>query len=198
MHFHFSIRSQLAAILGAVLLMVGCGESDAAGEAANALAVVSSAVSECGGFGTASGALTDSSAVAGYCDAERLTWSYDKETGVLSLLNTRVVLNCCGDHGFTTTLAENGTYIVTETDYPEKTSTGSTDRCNCMCVFDYEISLDDIPSERVSLQLLRDVKEAESVATVWQGTLDLSESSTDNVVVTNEDDASVWCGSTTE
>ena len=163
--------------------------ADSASDPVNALNIKASAVSECGGFGTSDMALTDEVAAADYCDAEVLEWWYDKETGLLSLSNKRVVLNCCGDHRFNTELDEDGTYIVTEIDSPQKTSAGSYDRCGCECAFDYEISLENIPGEPISFRLLRDVTERESVDSVWEGTLDLSESSSGNTIITSEEEA---------
>ena len=153
--------------------LLGCTDADASG-----LEIKSSAVSDCGGFRTSDMALTDESAQSDYCDAEVLKWWYDEETETLSLLNARVFLNCCGEHGFATRMADNGTYIVTETDKPLK----GGGRCGCMCVFDYEISLEDIPAQEISLKLGRDVKDGES-STVWKGTLDLTGSNSDTIII---------------
>ena len=174
----------------AALFSLGCADNDPS----TALEVKASAVSDCGGFAASSAALTDEDAPADYCAAEVLEWSYDKDAEILSLLNTRVILNCCGDHYFTTERAEDGTFVVTETDSPQKTSMGTYDRCDCECVFDYEIELADIPSEEISLRLMRHVTDSGAAETVWGGTLDLTASSIENSIVTNEEDADPWCG----
>jgi hypothetical protein len=183
-------------LLSAALFSLTCGESKTPDDSANSLDVKASAVSECGGFGASKMALTDEAAVVDDCAGEMLKWSYDKETSTLLLLNTSVDLNCCGDHGFTTELTDDGVYLVTETDAPLGTSEGTYARCNCECVFDFEISLENIPAEPIAVKLMRAVKSMEnpkvneSYSTVWEGTLNLSESSSDNVVVIGGDDAS--------
>ena len=180
-------------LLGAWMLsafaVLGCADADSSAK----LDVKSSAVSECGGFAASSAALTDEDAAADYCAAEVLEWSYDKDAEVLSLLNARVILNCCGDHGFVTELSEDGIYVVTEFDKPMKTSAGSYDRCGCECVFDYEINLASIPAEEASFRLMRHVTDDGAAETLWEGTLDLTASSNGNSIVINDEDAGPWC-----
>ncbi|MBN2529499.1 MAG: hypothetical protein JXR76_24135 [Deltaproteobacteria bacterium] len=156
------------------------------------------AISECGGFETSESLVDkgDEGSFDNYCDAERLRWLYNADTQTLSLLNARVILNCCGEHNIEIAQNDDGSYLVTETDAPVRFDDGSTSRCGCMCVFDFELNVVGIPDEEISITLQRDVEEADAVQNVWQGTIDLtaalSSEATGSVVVSTES-AEPWC-----
>jgi hypothetical protein len=134
-----------------------------------------STLSECGGFAspTDSG---DSGDAPAYCDAEVLHWSYDGQTQELTLNNSRIELNCCGDHSMVIN-QEGDVYVVTETDAPEVYE-GQTARCNCACVFDFALQAEGIGQEPIELEIRRHVTdESQAAQTVFAGTLDLSQQS---------------------
>jgi hypothetical protein len=151
------------------------------------------AVSECGGFvkaGSPGAKITPPMAdPATYCDAERLLWVYDAATQSLGLSNTRVLLNCCGDHSISV-VEEGGTYVINEVDAPEAAAGGA--RCNCSCVFDYTISVEPIPEGALPIRLVLDVTDSMMPPkVVYEGSLDLTKGSGEIVI----DAATVepWC-----
>ncbi len=156
-------------------LLVAC---DGSGNEPSNVIPQSYAISKCGGFETRSTVTapapgTDSS----YCDAERLSWKYERASGKLVLSNLRASLNCCGDR--TMKLEErDGVYWVTETDEPQAIVTGSGPtraRCMCSCVFDLSIEAQSIPEGEIEVKLARDVTDSGSGAQVlWSGKLDLA------------------------
>lgn len=142
-------------------------------------------ISECGGFAAAS--KSDGPPLS-YCDAETLSFTHDAATGTLTLQNDRIVLNCCGDRGITATL-EEGVYVLRETDAPE----GGNGRCNCMCVFDFKVAVQGVPSQTIKVQLERTITDGNSgaAAIIWTGSLDLTQQS--GKVVVDATDAAPWC-----
>ena len=129
-------------------------------------------VSTCGGFAAAN---RDADP---YCDAELLKWAFDASSGTLSLLDQRVLLNCCGDHEFSVTFdPARGVYTATETDRPESIgSNGQGERCDCLCVFDWAIDVADVEPGTIQLELERhETDSAPSPHQVWAGAIDLSE-----------------------
>ena len=149
------------------LALAGCsGTTDVLeGPDSNEGTVVSqnSAVSDCGGF-TSSG-----QQASNYCDAEKLLWSFDKAAGVLSLVNTRVVLNCCGEHSFHVVRGTTGVYDALETD----TVGGQMGRCRCMCSLDFRTEIKDVSSTSIDLVLRRHITDEGAAKEIWAGTLDL-------------------------
>lgn len=148
-------------------------------------------VSECGGFEPVGQALTADEAA--YCDAEVLRWRYDSSFEKLVLTNTRVPLNCCGEHSMTVH-QEGETYVVTERDAPEQIGLLPVEgaRCGCMCVFDYEVTVRGVPEGTIEVKLVRDVTDDEGgPETVWQGTIDLGQGQ--GGIVVDESDAEPWC-----
>ncbi len=144
-------------------------------------------ISACGGFvGGNPGAKIPPPDPTTYCNAERLLWNYDASTKTLGLTNSRILLNCCGDHSITVT-KDGDTVVFTETDAPENGT-----RCKCMCVYDYASDVSPIETGILSFRIVRNVTDAQpAVTTVWEGTLDLS-AGTGEVVV-NTDDVGGWC-----
>jgi hypothetical protein len=183
----------LAAV--ATLLIVGCGDV----EGGNEVDGISqkALVSDCGGFLVKRSALKVPSALNAddYCDAEVLKWQYDSAAGTLTITNDRVLLNCCGEHGIKIEQQADGTYLITETDDPEKLDDGSTSRCLCSCVYDFKIEAQAIPNESISVRVVRDIAEESALIEVWEGSLNLPEEPTGSITV-NEDDASIWCDET--
>ena len=167
-------------LIAAMLALAACGSPDPAGPPQRA------AISECGGF--VRPAVWTPGDLAGYCDAEMLYWSYVAETGSLSLSNTRVILNCCGKHSMRIA-GENGTYHVTEVDAPEFGDA----RCDCMCVFDFNLDASDIPSGTIQLTATRRVTDDEEapVRAVFDGALDLTPGQGAEVIDTT--DLEGWC-----
>ena len=137
-----------------------------------------SEVSECGGFDERAASLRE---VDHYCDAEVLRWSYSPEQRLLLLVNTRVVLNCCGVHSFEVVYeSASDVYTATETDSPP----GEGERCRCSCPFDFRTEIVDVDAGSIDLVLKRDVTDLGSVADAWSGTIDLAGGS--GLVVLND------------
>jgi hypothetical protein len=150
-------------------------------------------VSACGGFDSAANSQALTADEASYCDAEILRWRYEGALDKLTLTNTRVLLNCCGEHSMTVH-QEGDTYIVTERDAPEQIGPlpGSGARCGCMCVFDYELAVQGVAGDSIALRLVREVTDSDAgVETVWEGELDLSEGQ--GGIVLDETDVEPWC-----
>jgi hypothetical protein len=124
-----------------------------------------------------------------YCDAEHLFWQYNAELKTIGLTNSRVILNCCGDHSVELT-RDGETVVFTETDAP-KASTGGA-RCKCNCVFDFAAVAAPIEPGITSWRIVRNVTDAQPATTiVWEGTLDLSAGAGQVVVSTSSADP--WC-----
>ena len=132
------------------------------------------ALSDCGGFDV-------TVELSEYCAAEVLTWDYDPSTKLLIFSDSRIVLNCCGEHDMSIQL-EDGVYTITEYDRPMQGRGGI--RCVCICPFDYEIEVQDMPAGEIQVQLLRDISDDErwNNTLVWEGKLDLTQES-GNVVI---------------
>ena len=128
-----------------------------------------SAISECGGFAEPGHDLPDQDPLT-YCDQELLHWSYDGASGSLALADTRVSLNCCGEHTMSLELVD-GVYVVSERDAP---GPGGY-RCRCMCALDYPLLATGIPEATIALRLEREITDSgEGVVQVWEGSLDLA------------------------
>jgi hypothetical protein len=185
-------HSLLALLLPIALAGCSGGEDGSGSGNGNAL-TQSPTVSECGGFAQMQAKIDPPMAdPATYCDAERLLWAYDAATQSLGLSNTRVVLNCCGDHAITVT-EESGTYVINERDAPQASAGGA--RCKCNCVFDFAVSVEPIPAGSLPIRLVLDVTDSGSPPkVVYEGSLDLSQGSGE--IVTSPDSADPWCGST--
>jgi len=147
-------------------------------------------VSECGGFETAGQALEVEE--MSYCDAEVLQWRYEAQLQRLTLTNTRVLLNCCGEHSMDAQL-EGSILIVTETDAPEQAGLlpGGA-RCDCMCVYDYELDVGNLAEGTIEIELVREVTDAEAGPdTVWIGVIDLAAGH--GGIVLDETEVEPWC-----
>lgn len=156
--------------------LAGCGGEDvgapqgAAGGSGSGQTIASenSAVSDCGGFGAGT------RGPVGYCDAEKLQWAHDPDDGTLSLMDARVMLNCCGEHDFDVYVdPDTGEYEAWVIDSPEMIE-GTPARCNCSCVFDFKTDVTGVRSTSIVLRLMRHVTDQGAAKQVWSGTLDLS------------------------
>jgi len=144
--------------------------------------------SECGGFAR----LTDSGSSGqepAYCEAEVLHWSYDAEREALSVTDSRIELNCCGDHDIQIEQVGDR-YVITETDAPEDMGAMGLARCDCMCVFDFALDAEGIPEEAIELAVVRNVTDGGGTTTIFEGSVDLTAGS--GFVVVDET-PSMWC-----
>ena len=172
-------------LLASLMLALGLSACDNGGES-NPIQQ-QSAISDCGGYILDSPSMKSPMGdAATYCDAEMLHWSYDANTGTLSLANNRVLLNCCGDHSMR--IAEDaGTYVITERDAPE----GGSGRCDCMCVFDFTLEAQNLPAGQLPFRLVRNVTDGDGAQVVWQGDIDLAQGAGSITVDTT--DVEPWC-----
>jgi hypothetical protein len=148
-------------------------------------------ISECGGFAgqgqpliLADPPMPDP---ATYCDAERLLWAYDAAAGSLGITNSRMLLNCCGNHSIKV-VEEAATYVITEVDAP----VDGDARCGCMCVFDFAVTVDSIPAGMLPIKLMRHVTDSgEPSSVVYEGTLDLSQAT--GTITIDPNTVEPWC-----
>lgn len=145
---------------------------------------VTDEVSDCGGFPELRPPMPHDGPIDGYCDAERLLWSYDPETTVLDMTDARVELNCCGEHSMDVEIID-GVYVFTETDRPD-----SAGRCDCMCIYDFALTASGVPNEVIDVRLERHVTDAGDAFLVWEGTIDLATGEGEIIV---SDEATMWC-----
>lgn len=147
--------------------MMGCPDTARRGE-----------VSECGGFPeTREFAITDHGhdGMRDYCDAQVLHWEF--ADGTLTILDSRVMLNCCGRHSVS--IIGGDTITIYEQDDPEPGAV----RCDCRCAYDFRAELDGLLAGPVALELLLHVTDVTDDPTLlWSGTVDLSDGSGEIVV----------------
>lgn len=152
-----------------------------------------SLVSECGGFAkTKVDPPTPDPAT--YCDAEQLLWVYDADAQSLGLTDARITLNCCGEHSMSVAVDDAGTYVVTERDAPQIVG-GMASRCNCMCVFDFGVSVEPVPAGTIDVRVVLEVTDSADASTVvWEGAIDLTKGS--GSIVIDSSSADPWCSQT--
>jgi len=183
------MKAELTKVLGcaavASFLAVACTTVET-GEPAEELAITQqSTVSDCGGFEPKVVEYDNPDAV-GYCDAEVLRWTYEASTQKLTIVDARMELNCCGDHS-STIVQDGDTYVVTQVDAPE----GGMGRCDCLCVFDFELQAEGIPAEAIEVKVLRDVTDSGvGPELVFEGTFDLTQAAGAETIDPNPSD---WC-----
>ena len=169
------------------LLAVACSTEvvDQEPEPSTSSITQESTVSECGGFAQPYG----SGDGVGYCDAEVVDWAYDAETKTLSLVDSRIELNCCGERQ--SRIEKQGDrYVITQTDAPEMID-GQGARCGCMCVFDFALDAQGIDEAAIEVEVIRHVTDDGSgPQTVFTGTLDLSQGTGQAIV---DPTPSEWC-----
>lgn len=174
------------------MMVMACGGGEGGGNT-NPPApdfTISPLISECGGFVSGgTGAKIPKPDPTTYCDAERLLWNYDAASKTLGLTNSRIQLNCCGDHSVKVHL-DGETVVFTEMDAPQAATGGA--RCHCSCVFDFASDVSTVEVGMTSLRIVRTVTDANpSTTTVWEGMLDLSLGAGEVVVSTET--AEPWC-----
>jgi hypothetical protein len=177
--------SILLATISCLSLTVGCLEGEPASEEPTPELAATDEVSDCGGFPELRPPVPHDGPIPGYCDAERLLWTYDADTAVLDLTNTRIELNCCGVHGMDIELVD-GVYVVTEQDDPEP----GGGRCDCICVYDFALTTSGVPADVIELRLERLVTDSGPSRVVWEGVIDLGEGEGEIEV---SDEPSMWC-----
>ncbi len=96
------------------------------------------------------------------------------------------MLNCCGEHDITVTQQPDGSYLVLETDIE-----GDEGRCRCECVFDYQVSIENIPLGTIDVVIQRSVEPETVLIDVWSGTLDLAEGGGAELI--DDSSAEPWC-----
>ena len=150
-------------VLSILILHFSC-ESDSPTESNNIFIVKSSQVSDCGGFPSESYSTTKSTEDEG----EKLIWNYDIKTHILTVLNSSVSLNCCGERTITAKKDEN-VIIISENDQPD--SVGG--RCDCICLIDFSIEIEGVSPGTIGLRL--DITIDADTYTQWAGTIDLND-----------------------
>jgi hypothetical protein len=162
MRFFFSLFLMLS-----FSTMMGCPDTVQEGE-----------VSECGGFpGTAEFAITDPGhdGMRDYCDAQVLYWEF--ADGTLTILDSRVMLNCCGQHSVS--IIGGDTITIYEQDDPEPGNM----RCDCRCAYDFRAELDGLLAGPVEIELLLHVTDVTDDPTqLWSGSVDLTDGSGEIVI----------------
>jgi len=122
-----------------------------------------------------------------YCDAEVLYWVLDGEE--LSVLNTRVMLNCCGEHSITVSQDGDGDITVREVDRPAQPG---YKRCFCSCNYDFRGDASGIEAGQVNLILERKkTDDSATFETLWEGQVDLAEGS--GQIVVDDVPADAFC-----
>lgn len=155
----------LLLVFFAAIYLTSCGQGDSNSPNQSDL------ISECGGFEAGGTAVLDT--LPDYCDAEVLHWMYEAGTGTLKLADTRIHLNCCGEHSMKVVYSD-GVYVVTETDRP----VDGDARCLCSCVFDFAVTVYDVPPGTTRIKILRIVTDQNPrQELVYEGELDLLEGS---------------------
>lgn len=154
-------------LISSFCTMVGCPSIAEEGE-----------VSDCGGFpGTRDHSITDHGhdGTGDYCDARLLHWEF--ADGTLKILDSRVVLNCCGQHSVS--IIGGDTITIYEQDDPEPGDL----RCDCSCAYDFRAELSGLAAGPVEIELLLHVTDVTVDPTqLWSGTVDLSDGSGEIVV----------------
>ncbi|MCE5251333.1 hypothetical protein LLG96_14050 [bacterium] len=167
----------LVIVLG-TLLFSSC-DSDSPVSQIGEIETAGSQVSDCGGFDNmtkrSAGDIPFASDPQTYLDAEKLLWLYDESTGMLSLLDRRVNLNCCGEHAVTAELLD-GVVLIREDDQP----LDGTGRCKCMCTYDFFIEVTGVPETVITLRL--DLTVDTTTVTKWEGDIDLRKGSGEIVI----------------
>jgi len=127
----------------------------------------SASFSKCGGFDQPANTKVPNP----NCGNEELVWTFDSSTGSLNLINQDIFLNCCGIHTLDVSDLAGGGFLVAEEDAPEQ----GGGRCNCMCLFDFMVDIEDVTEQVLPIKITRLVTDSSSPAeTVWEGSLDLS------------------------
>lgn len=136
-------------------------------------------VSECGGFPRESYRSVDDSWDE-YCASERITWTFDSQSNELSITNTRIWLNCCGERSMVVSESAPGEYSALETD-------SDAERCACDCFIDFQVTASPIAGQSIDLTIEREIPDNQpSSGILWVGSIDLTQLS-DIIEIPDED-----------
>ncbi|WP_437578212.1 hypothetical protein [Sorangium sp. So ce887] len=156
------------ATVGSLVLLSACLETEPAQVGT---------VSEAGGFVEPERRL----AVEGeesYCGAEVLRWRYDPSSGSLTVADSRLLLNCCGQRVMHVDRIDS-IYEITERDEPD----AANPRCDSVCAFDFAVAIPEVAPRKIYVRLLRDVVDAQgSAELIWQGEIDVRKLSGEVVI----------------
>ncbi len=176
------------AFLQICLIVVSCSSDSSMAPASRGDSVIIKYMSGCGGvLKAAKPVMYDMPFEVdekGYCEKELLYWQYNASIQVLNILNTRVCLNCCGDRDINA-FTDNGQLVIREKDQPEN----GTDRCRCMCCYDFYAELSGVAPGKRAIRLELTVDDSTRVK--WSGEIDLSGHS--GTVVINDTALSSGC-----
>jgi len=183
-----TVRTFDIVILPLIVLFTLCCDSRSPVQTADKISTANSRVSECGGFESPEKRMANdiplTRDISTYCDSENLQWLYDEDTLTLSVLNSRVLLNCCGEHDITASY-ENGMIVIAENDQP----VNGTDRCRCMCVYDFFIEISGLSPGVITLKL--DLTVDEDTRNKWEGTIDIRKKNGE--IIIDDKPLDNWC-----
>jgi hypothetical protein len=171
-----------------LVFCVGCdsGDSNTVEDNFSSISVgANPVVSDCDHFNTVPNKSFSQKEEIESCRDERLFWQYDEESQTVYFLNKNVWLNCCGVHSISIFLdKETGDFEIEETDDP----LNGTQRCLCMCFYDFEIDLIDSKtiSDTIYVMLTRVIDGHEDK--IWDGDLVLSVGEGDELIEENVGD----------
>lgn len=173
------INVRVIVLLITGLLVFAC-DSKSPVQTTNEISTVNPQISDCGGFISYSEKRTVNSVPfirdpETYCNAEKLLWLYEESTQTLKVMNARVLLNCCGDRKITA-VEDYGIIVISEDDQPE----GGTERCKCVCVYDFYIEISGITPGIKTVKLELTVDDATS--TKWEGKIDIRNKSGEIII----------------
>lgn len=159
-------------VLPLLVLFIYACDSRSPVQTIDKISIKDFSVSECGGFESAAKRTVNDIPFARdastYCNAERLQWLYDENTQTLKVMNSRVLLNCCGEHEITA-INDNNIIVIKENDQP----VNGEDRCRCMCVFDFFIEICGVKPDIITLKLELSVDD--TTLNKWEGKVDLGQ-----------------------
>jgi len=122
--------------------------------------------SDCGGFEFAE----QEKSVGDYCDDELIDWTYDAASGEFWIQDSRILLNCCGDHSMQVAVPNPDELYVLEID----NSIGGS-RCGCVCIYDYAVAAQNVPDTPTTLTIERSVDDCAACSGIlWSGPIDLT------------------------
>lgn len=129
-----AVAVAVAVLLAATLWACGNG---AGGNGGAGPTLIASTQSSCGGLSASD--LGFDLARAEYCEAEHLFWSYDPGARLLELEWTRLVVQCGADLGLAP--------LIDDTTLSVSWSDRSTERADCLCIFDVTATLSGVPAQ---------------------------------------------------
>ena len=138
------------AILLLAIAGIGCGDDSTVNDQVN-ITTVNSRISGCGGF-------NDSLKRWAADDiTETVIWSYDAESVTLRVLDSGVILNCCGEHAIEVQV-DDAVITISESDMEPETG-----RCRCECRYDFAIDITGLSAGEYTLIVKRAIDEESRV-----------------------------------